>query len=371
MLDSYKISFLGIIYFSLKAFSTKSKQPKSLRISIKNFNLMAQTYLIKRSQIEKVLDMKDCVSIVENAFRLYGDGKVQMPPKVYLSFERGDVRCMPVYIPSMNIAGVKNVNVHPKNKNLPSVMATITLFDPETGFPLAVMDGTYITNMRTGAAGGIAAKYLSIKNPKVATFIGAGVQAETQLEALLITKPTIFKIKVYDADSDKAENFAKNYRKKYENLMNVLKTNSIEGALQNTNIIITTTPVKKPIIKAEYINCGVHINAIGADAKGKQELDSEILKKSRIIIDDWEQASHSGEINVPLSKGVISKKDIYGNIGEIVSGKKPGRESDDQITIFDSTGLAIQDISVAYEVYKKLTSNEETEKDIERVNFFK
>jgi alanine dehydrogenase len=143
--------------------------------------MKTSTYIIKRSEIENVLGMGEYINIVEEAFKLYGEGKVQMPAKVYLSFDKGDLRCMPAYLPSMKAAGVKNVNVHPGNKELPAVMATITLFDPETGFPLAIMDGTYITQMRTGAAGGIAAKYLSREDSKAAGFIGAGVQAESQL----------------------------------------------------------------------------------------------------------------------------------------------------------------------------------------------
>ena len=116
------------------------------------------THIITKHKIEKVFAVRDYVNAIEEAFKLYGQGKVQMPAKVYLSFPKGDLRCMPVYIPDLHIAGVKNVNVHPANRDLPTVMATITLFDPETGFPIAIMDGTTITKMRTGAAGAVAAK---------------------------------------------------------------------------------------------------------------------------------------------------------------------------------------------------------------------
>ncbi len=138
-----------------------------------------ETYLITRSEVKKALTMADAVAAVEAAFRAYGDGKVQMPPKVYLGFEKGDLRSMPAYLPELGLAGVKNVNVHSANTDLPTVMATMTLFDPETGFPLAVLDGTYLTAVRTGAAGGIAAKYLAREDSTVAAFVGAGRQAET------------------------------------------------------------------------------------------------------------------------------------------------------------------------------------------------
>ena len=324
------------------------------------------TLLVTRSQIENVLNMRDCVSIVEEAFKLYGQGQVQMPAKMYLYFDKGDLRCMPAYIGSIGMSGVKNVNVHPLNKSLPTVMATITLIDPDTGFPLAIMDGTYITNMRTGAAGAVAAKYLSRDDSKTAAFVGAGTQARTQLEGLLITRPNICEVTVYDAGGEKMKDFARVAKDKFN--LDVRCSESVEDAVKNADIVTTTTPVREPLVKAGYIRRGTHFNAFGADASGKEELDPEILKKSRIVIDNWEQASHSGEINVPLSKGIITRQDIYGDIGEIVTGKKPARQSAEQITVFDSTGLSIQDIAVAAEVYKRLIPDKTAKP--ERFKFF-
>jgi alanine dehydrogenase len=326
------------------------------------------TYIIKKTQIEKIFTMQDYVSAIEEGFRLYGQGKVQMPPKVYLSFPKGDLRCMPVYIPSLNIAGVKNVNVHPANKILPTVMATITLFDPETGFPIAVMDGTSITKMRTGAAGGVAAKYLSRKDSRTAAFIGTGVQARTQLEALLAVRPGIAKIKAYDADAQNLKNFVQHARTHYST--DIEGAASVEEAVKDADVVTTVTPVRSPIVKAQFIREGAHINAIGADAPGKQELEIELLKRARIVVDNWQQASHAGEINVAISKKMISSTDIYGDIGEIVSGSKIGRDSSDLITIFDSTGLAVQDIYAACQIYRALISNKETEAELQTIAFF-
>lgn len=313
------------------------------------------TCIIKRAEIEKVFDMKDYISTVENVFRLHGEGRVQMPAKMYLTFDKGDLRCMPAFLPSMNIAGVKNVSVHPLNKDIPVVMATITLFDPDTGFPLAIMDGTHITNMRTGAAGGVAAKYLSREDSKVAGLIGTGIQAWSQLEALLITRPKINRVLVYDINPAASKKFAENVKTKYN--LEAIYTNSVTDAVMDADIVVTTTPVRNPIVKAEYIRKGTHINAIGADAPGKQELEPRILEQARIVVDSWEQASHGGEINVALSKNIITKSNIYGEIGEIIIGKKSGRDFPDQVTVFDSTGLAIQDISAAGQIYQKLISD--------------
>jgi len=326
-----------------------------------------ETFLIKKSDIERVFKMRDALDCVENAFRLYGEGKVQMPSKVYLIFEKGDLRCMPSYIPSYNIAGVKNVNVHPNNTDLPTVMATLTLIDTETGFPMAIMDATYITNIRTGASGGIASKYLAREDSTVAGFVGAGIQADTQLDAIKLAVPGISKVVAYDINPAHSDRFAK-----YADGLGleIQIAGSVEEVMRNSDIVSTTTPVRKPIVMDSFVPEGVHINAIGADAEGKQELESALVRRSTIVIDNWEQASHSGEINVPLARGEITKDDIYGDIGEIVTGKKAGRENPDQITIFDSTGLGIQDLACAAKVFEIYRNDKELLRELVSFSFF-
>lgn len=292
---------------------------------------------------------------VEKAFRAYGMGLVDMPAKSYLYFPKGDLRSMPAYIhgEGFDIAGVKCVNVHPENPavKLPSVMAVIILNDPETGFPLALLDGTYITGIRTGAAGAVAAKYLSRRDAEVAGFIGCGAQGRTQLACLLEVRK-IRKIKIWEFDADKAcaEGFKRWAHAAYK--IETVVSSNIDDVTLNTDILITTTPSRSPLVKR--VSSGTHINAIGADALGKQEISVEILKRAKVIIDDWTQASHSGEINVPLKQKQLTKRNIYGQLGSIVAGKKNGRTSDSEITLFDSTGLAIQDITCASVVYEAL-----------------
>jgi len=298
--------------------------------------------------------MRETIEAVEEAFRAKGLGKVQMPPKSYVFFNRhqGDFRVMPAYLEDVEAAGVKIVNVHPQNPSkygMPTVMATIVLIDPRTGAPLAIMDGTTITNVRTGAAGAVAAKYLARKDSRVIAMIGAGVQSRFQLLAL----NEIFKIEEVRVN-DSTEKNAKKYASEMEKQLNIdVKITDTQEAVQDADIIVTTTPVRSPLIMNEWISEGVHINAIGADAPGKEELDPKILKRAKIVVDDWEQASHSGEINVPLSKGTLTCDEIYAEIGEIISGRKSGRTSRDEITVFDSTGLAVQDIATDWVVYKK------------------
>jgi alanine dehydrogenase len=308
--------------------------------------------LISKKDVEGLLSMKEVMDAVEGAFRYKALGRVQMPPKIYVTFPKGDFRTMPCYIPDLGFGGVKVVNVHPENPrkyNLPTVMATIILIEPETGRPLAIMDGTWITDMRTGAAGGVAAKYLARRDSKVIGMVGAGTQARTQLLALTEVFD-IGEVRVYSRSLESCERFKKDVA--YLGL-NISIKGKVEEAVRGCDILVTTTPVTQPIVEDEWVDEGMHINAIGADAPLKEELDPRILRRAKIVVDDIEQACHSGEINVPLSKGIISRADIYAELGEIIAGKKVGRVTDSEITIFDSTGLAIQDIATAAVVYKR------------------
>lgn len=313
--------------------------------------------LLSMAELKELLDMKDVLAIVEEAFRLVGLGKVQMPPKMYIFFEKynGDLRCMPSYVEDLDLSAVKIVNVHtdnPKKSGLRSIMGTIILIDPRTGAPLAMMDGTHITDMRTGAASGIASKYLARKDARLLGLIGAGNQARRQFQGILEAFGGLDEVRIYDispeASRSMTDEIYDNYRGR---VASVAAVDDPRDAVEGMDIIVTCTPTRDPIVRNSWVSKGQHFNCIGADAPGKHEVESEVMTRMKIVIDDWEQALNSGEINVPISEGVISKKDIYANIGDIVCGTIPGRESDDEITLFCSTGLAIQDAMTAKAVY--------------------
>ena len=313
-----------------------------------------EVLLLERKEIEKLVGMNDFLEIIEKVFESKGLGEVQMPPKKYIEFSKyeGDFRIMPAYIEGLGAAGVKTVNVHPNNPQkygLPTVMATILLLDPKTGKPISIMDGTWITNMRTGATGGIAAKYLARKNSKIIGLLGTGVQAKAQLTAL----NEIFNIseaRLCAKTLEEAEKFAEDMKSLD---LSFIICEEGSDAVKGCDILVTTTPVKKPIVENEWIEEGVHINAIGADAKGKEELDPEILRRAKVVVDDFKQATGSGEVNVPISKGIFKPEHIHAELGEVITGNKAGRVSDKEITVFDSTGLAIQDIASAWIIFQK------------------
>ena len=311
------------------------------------------TLVIPRSVIEQIFDMESGLKVVEEAFRQHGLGKARMPSKIYLDIPEynGDFRAMPAFIPDLKAAGLKWVNSHADNpeRGYPTVMAVLVLNDPETAWPLAIMDATYITMMRTGAGGGVAAKYLARKDSEVVALVGCGVQAESQLDALQRVLD-FKKVTLYDPHEAAIKTLTNMFKgASYEFVV----TGSVEECVKEADIVVTTTPCRKPVVMKGWLKDGTHINAIGADAAGKQELDPEILKRGKVIVDDFAQACHSGEVNVPLRDQVMRREDIYSSIGEVIAGLKKGRENDSEITIFDSTGLAIQDMGSARFIYEK------------------
>nr|WP_319376396.1 NAD(P)-binding domain-containing protein [uncultured Methanoregula sp.] len=289
----------------------------------------------------KDLDVGGINRAVEAAFSDHGNGLVQMPPKLYVTLPRGDFRTMPAYLPSLSIAGVKIVNVHPGNPaiGLPTVMALTIILDIATGQPVAVINATKLTDLRTGAAGAVACKYLSPKKTITLGVVGTGRQAEAQVMAAA-EEVELEKILIGSRNPAHAEAFAQKLKGRFD-----CSCVSIERAC-DADLIVTTTPSRSPIIRSEWVHEGTHINAIGADAPGKEELDPALLRRARVFVDDYAQAVHSGEINVPISLGLYREDEIAGTLGEVVIGRKK-RNREDEITIFDSTGLAIQDLAIA------------------------
>lgn len=257
----------------------------------------------------------------------------------------GDFRAMPASLPGQ--AGMKWVSVHPGNiaKGLPTVMAVLIFNDPDTGYPLAIMDASEVTALRTAATSTIASKYLARKGAGTLGIIGAGYQAYHHIKAHC----ELFNFKeIMVADiSPKATG------RLVDSLPNLpLRACSIEETAQ-ADIICTLTPAHQPVLQKKWLKPGTHINAVGADAEGKEELEPSILNEAMVIVDDLRQAIHAGEINVPVAKGFYKKEQIYASLGEIIGSTKPGRTNDEMITVFDSTGLAIEDIAAAGMVYRK------------------
>jgi alanine dehydrogenase len=310
--------------------------------------------VLTASEVMQVLDMDLALAAAREAFLAYGEGRVNMPPKAYLTLAQGDFRAMygEIHLPHDHVCGLKWVNVHPGNpaKGLFTVMAKILLNDPDTGLEFADLDGTQITNYRTGAAGGVAVQHLARADASRLGLVGAGAQARTQAAAVLQVRP-IQDIVVFDRHREHAQQCADILAKTFK--MQVRAATEASEAVTDRDIVVTTTPSRAPVVQRQWVSPGTHINAIGADAAGKQELDPAILTAAKVVVDDWAQASHSGEINVPLARGKLTPEGVYGCLGDIVAGKKPGRTAPEEITVFDSTGLIIQDLALGLAVYQR------------------
>lgn len=305
----------------------------------------ATTLVLTQSDVRELVDMAAAVPAIEAAFAAHGRGDTQMPVKVYLDLPQydGDFRAMPAYFDGS--AGVKWVNAHPNNPErhgLPSVLGMYILSDPSTALPLAVMDATLLTAVRTGAAAGVASRHLARPDSATVGFVGCGVQARTLLAAIRVVFPDV-EVVGADASESAAAAFAEEVGG---------RTGSLEEAA-GCDIVCTATPVREPVVRREWIRPGTHINAMGADAHGKQELESQVCVDARVVLDDWDQATESGEVNVPLDQGVLTRDAIHAALGEVVAGRAGGRQSDDEITLFDSTGLAVQDVALARLVHER------------------
>ncbi|TYL39463.1 ornithine cyclodeaminase family protein [Natronococcus pandeyae] len=316
------------------------------------------TLLLDSDDVDEHARMADVIGAVEDAFGAYERGDAQMPAKSYIDLPQynGDFRSMPAYLDAgeWDAAGVKWVNVHPDNPedhDLPTVLGTMIYSDPETARPLAIMDGTALTMKRTGAAAAVATDYLAVEDATTFGVIGAGVQSYTQLDAISAVRP-IEEVVVADKDEDRVQRFIDAYGDEFD-----VRAGSISEA-GHCDVLSTVTPVRDPIVGLEDVGEHTHINAIGADAEGKHELADDLLLESTVVIDDHKQCTHSGEVNVPYNEGTLSDDDIHGEIGELVVGANSGRTEDTGVTVFDSTGLAIQDVAAAHVVYENARENE-------------
>ena len=315
-----------------------------------------KTLILGRSEIVGLLTPGEYNDCVEQAYRMHGEGRYYMDPKGHIVLDRfaGEWEAMPSYIEEPHAAACKWVSIREHNReryNLPTVFSILIYTEPETGFPLAIVDGSYHTVMRTGAAAAVSAKWMARKDSRRLAIVGAGHMAEGTLATCNAVFPWE-EVRVWSRSQDTLDHFVKQQQPKYEGF-EIRPSTDLEAVVRGADVVVTVTPARGPIVKAAWISPGTHIAAVGADKKGDQELESTLLTRARIFVDDIRQCRTDGEINVPLSEGLITESDIAGEIGEVVTGRKPGRTSDEEITIFDSTGIALQDSATVPLEYRR------------------
>lgn len=312
------------------------------------------TRILTERDVARLVDVRTAIRVVREAFKVMARGQAVMPPKVYLPLPRqSDFRAMPAYLSRPPACGVKWVNVHPHNRSrgLPTVMAVIVLNDPATGVPLAVMDGLLVTKLRTAAAAAVAAKALARPESSVVGLVGCGAQADAQLEALAVCFP-LARVSVWGRTPGEAARFCAAMRRRMPRVQ-FAPSASVEHCVRGADLVVTVTPSRRPLVNRSWLSAGTHINAIGADAPGKQELDPRILRAATVVVDERVQAIHGGELNVPVSRGLYRPRDIHASLGEILIGRRPGRRRANELTVFDSTGLAIHDVAMGAEIVRR------------------
>ena len=311
--------------------------------------------LLSDDEISRLISMRETIDAVEAAFGEFARGGVKMPQRstIMLDEEAGSISFMPSYIPEARALATKIISIYPKNptKGLPTTAAWIIVNDPETGMIEALLDGTYLTAMRTGAVTGVAARYLAPKDSKKAALIGCGVQGKTQAWAVAETR-AIEKMRVFDLSRERMDLFSREMSGKLG--IDVVPSDSVAEAVNGVDIVVTATTSKDPVVRREWLGERVHVSAIGAFYPDYRELDTGTIRDAKLVVDSREAImEEAGDILIPISEGVIGVDHIYAELGDLVLGRKPGRTDDDGLTVFKSVGLAIQDSSVARLVLDK------------------
>lgn len=318
--------------------------------------------LLSREDIKKVFTMKDAIEADKEAFILYSEGKSIVPLRTNIGIPKhnGQGLFMPAYIEDLDSAGIKIVSVFPKNLEIgkPSVPAKMVLIDGKTGEVCCIMDGTYLTQLRTGAASGTATELLARHDAKKGMLFGTGGQAATQLEAMLTVRK-LDTVKVVDIDAGRARSFADTMQMVFSHFdVEIDLCEDPDSFISEADIITTVTTSKKPVLEGRKVKKGAHINAVGAYTHEMQELDDYIVSNAdKVIVDSREAAlSEAGDLIIPLNKGLIRAERINGELGELLLGKLKGRETNEEITIFKTVGLAVLDVVTAHHIYHKAQS---------------
>jgi ornithine cyclodeaminase/alanine dehydrogenase len=314
------------------------------------------TLLLTRRDVASLLTIEDSIAAVERVFRMYGEGKTSPPGILGVHAQEGGfhIKAGILNLERPYFAAKINANfpLNAQRVGLPTIQGVIALHDAENGYPLALMDSIEITIQRTGAATAVAAKYLARPDSQTLTICGCGNQGRVSLRALsnLLAFKEVF---VYDLDGSEAGRFAG--ESSGETMARVTAISDLEKAVRASDVIVTCTPAKHFFLKESWVRPGTFIAAVGADNEEKQELEPTLLSRNKTVVDIAGQASTISELHHAIESDLMTADEVYAELGEVAAGVKTGRSSSDEIIIFDSTGMALQDVIVAAAVYERLS----------------
>lgn len=316
--------------------------------------------ILSGADVRRAVTMAEAIQAVKEAYIQLSSGQAVVPLRTPVPVEKRDgvTLFMPAYLSRSDALGAKIVSVFSENpaRGLPLIHAVVIVVDAETGRPMALMDGTYLTALRTGAASGVATDVLARSDSRVAAIFGAGAQARTQLEAVCTVR-AIEKVWVYDAVPEAAAAYVDEMKERGRPIpADIDVAASSAQAAREADVICTATTSSTPVFDDADLKPGVHINGIGAYTPEMQEIPAETVARARVVVDSRSASqAEAGDLIIPLERGLVTEADIHGEIGEVAAGLIPGRESMQEITFFKSVGVAVQDVSVAELVLQRAT----------------
>jgi len=316
-----------------------------------------ETIILSRKEVRELITLEECIEAVNLAFKLYGEGKVPAPQILGMHAQEGGFHIKAGMMDLHRPYFVAKTNANfPKNGKLfglPTIQGLVIVMDAENGRLLAILDSIELTIIRTGAATAVAAKYLSKANSKTATIIGCGEQGRISIQMLAKVRD-LQQAYVYDLDTSKAADFAKEFSRLLS--IPVVSVPDVAKGVRESDIVVTCTTSKKPVLGKEYIPKGCFIAAVGADNEEKQELETDLMASSKVVTDITEQSLKIGELHHAVEEGIVTREFVYAELGEIAAGRRDGRKSENDVFIFDSTGMALQDVVSAALIYEKALS---------------
>jgi alanine dehydrogenase len=311
--------------------------------------------LLSEKQVQDLIDIDELIATLEQAHIQCSTGRAVMPVRLVVPLPQihGRITSMPGFLNDDNALGMKVITYFQDNpkRGLPAILATIMLFSVETGKMIAVMDGSYITAIRTACASAMATRALANRETPVLGILGAGVQARAHIQALSRVRK-LQQIKIYSPSGISATKIRKDMESEVG--VGVKVAASAEDAVKHSDIVVTVTTAKEPILKSEWLNAGVHINAVGSHRPDLREVDGATLARAKVVVDSREAImTECGDILLALKERSIPEDVIHAEIGEVLAGMKSGRESAGEITLYKSVGIAIQDVATANLVYHR------------------
>jgi len=309
--------------------------------------------ILSSKDIKQLLSMAQAIDVMREAFAGLTDNRVNVPLRTITEFEQPELNVFykPCYSPEINAVGVKLLTQTKAGIKAPTIQGINILVDAKTGCFLAIIDGTYLTALRTGATSGLATGLLARKDAKVAAIFGAGAQGRTQLEAVCTTRK-IERAYIFDTNKNAVENYIAEMKSCLSGTT-LLRGENIRQ-LTDVDVICTATDANRPLFSCADLKKGVHINAVGSYKPHMQEIDAKIMKESHLYVDQKSACiAEAGDLIQPMKEGLLREEDIIAELGELVTGRSPCRQDEQAITVFKSVGIAVQDLVAAHAVYQK------------------